>query len=609
MRAVILCRDLDSLVPCLPPPPEAVQYLILRESQESLNIRAYLERRGAAKEMSRPALFRKQSAWFRSEYVKAIGQLNVENAGRDWWATRITTKNPISTELCRDTFAFLLIVDLMRRGNGILVVVSDSRSLAEQVQAWGKAEGVAVTNAVNSLRTLRMVVSRFYYPGLLLRVARLFWYKLRMGFVGKDRALADEGCRVLIVTVVHPHSFTAEGRFHDTYFGQLCDWLISQGIPVVTAGIIEDRWNHKLARTFIREGGGPPKILYDAGVRLRDICRCAWEAIQSYRTDCSRKLAVVVGGLDIGYLVDQAVRKEHTSCNVFWSLYTYHSARRLGPLFPNARPLHPYENRAWEKMHLLGFREISPNVQRVGYQHASITASHTNFIFTDKETEVTPLPDVIVTMGQITRDWLEREGHHPPSLLKVGCALRQQRAEVVGRLKRRPATVSRILVALATSLNEYIQTLLFLRNAMHDGGAREVRIRPHPTIRLEDAMAMLSERQPQLQFTVSRGSVAEDLVWADVVLYASSTIGLETVWNGIPAIYLDLGDILETDPMAGWTEFKWVVRDPEDLRTVLADIEGLSDAEYQLRQQQAVHYGEAYIRPVTEENLRVFCEA
>lgn len=607
MTSIILCHDLASLKSGLPSPTELLRYLILRESQTSLNIRAYLRQRGQSHELPRADLFRQQATWFRSAYVEALGRLNADQASRDWWTKPFTTKNPISTELCRDIFIFLLIAALAREADSALVVITDNRLLAEQVAAWGKAEGVAVINAVDSTQTLRQFGSSFYYPALFVRVISLLGFRLWTWLTGLDRAIVDKEAGVLIATVVHRHSFTPEGWFQDTYFGKLGEWLVGQGIHVVTAGIIDDRLNRKLARAFTRENGGPPKVIFDAGIRVRDIFRCVWEAIRAYRADCSRNLTVIVRGLNVGYLITQALRQAHTSGNVLWSLYTFHSARRLAALFPNKRSIHPYENRAFEKMMLLGFRETSRK-HRVGYQHASITASHTNFIFADKEVDVTPLPDVVVTMGQVTRDWLVNEGHHPPSLLKIGCALRQQGAGGSGHLRRRPSKLTRILVALATSLAEHVQTLMFLQKALRNDNIRELRIRPHPTIRLGDALALLPDEQTQLQFTVSRGSVAEDLAWADVVLYASSTIGLETVSAGVPAMYVDLGDILDTDPMGGWTEFKWTVRQPEDLSAVLAEIEGLTDAQYQTRQQYGIAYAQSYIYPVTEQHLRAFCE-
>jgi len=126
---------------------------------------------------------------------------------------------------------------------------------------------------------------------------------------------------------------------------------------------------------------------------------------------------------------------------------------------------------------------------------------------------------------------------------------------------------------------------------------------------LDDALRLLPMGRAGFHYEVSTGTVAEDLAWADVVLYASSTIGLEAVGMGIPAVYLDLGDILDTDPMGGWTEFKWIAREPQDLASVLAQIEELTDTQYEERQRQGRAYADVYLFPVTDQNLRVFSES
>jgi hypothetical protein len=607
MKSVILCRDLDALRRRLPPPHEPIRYLILRESQMSLRIRTHLQQRGCSEELPRAVLFRERSARFRAEYVNALGRLNAERGSRDWWAMPFTTKNPISTELCRDTFAFLLIVDLVRKREDVLVVVTDSVALAGQVAAWGSGEGVAVTNAVKSAWTVRELASRLSPVAVLLLMGRALWFRLRMGTQAVASVTEGEPA-VAIVTLVHPHSLSPEGRFLDTYFGGVSDWLVSRKVPVVVAGLIQGQ-SVALARAFQAGDAGSMRIPMGAVLSPGEILQCGWRALRAFLSSGSWNATVEVHGVTIERLIAHAIREAHGSGDVFRSLYVYECARRLAGRVRISRCLYPYENRAWEKMLLLGIRTGSPATRLVGYQHASITASHTNFMLTDKEAEVTPLPDVVVTLGAVTKDWLVREGRHPASLVKVGCALRQSKAGAGALRNRREQRVARVFVALATSLAEYVGTLTFLNEALDPEEGREIRIRPHPTLSLDEAVRLLPEGRTRFSYTTSRGAVAEDLDWADVALYASSTIGLEAVGTGVPAVYLDLGDILDTDPMGGWTEFKWIAREPKDLRVRLAEIEALSDDQYGARRQSGLAYAEAYLSPVTDKNLEIFCEA
>jgi predicted glycosyltransferase len=126
-------------------------------------------------------------------------------------------------------------------------------------------------------------------------------------------------------------------------------------------------------------------------------------------------------------------------------------------------------------------------------------------------------------------------------------------------------------------------------------------MRPHPNLALA-----LSD---QSFFTVSKGPLAEDLEWADAVLYASSTVSMEAISLGIPAIYLDLGNFLNTDPMFGWTDFKWPVNEPSQLVKTIENIESMPQEKFENLQRKGLDYVYHYLKPVTSKNMRPFWEA
>ena len=109
-------------------------------------------------------------------------------------------------------------------------------------------------------------------------------------------------------------------------------------------------------------------------------------------------------------------------------------------------------------------------------------------------------------------------------------------------------------------------------------------------------------------YTESSGPLEDALEWADVVLYVSSTVGLEAVSRGIPAIYLDLGTFLDTDPMFGWNEMKWSVQDPSELAATIESIGAIPADEFISRQKKGQEYAVAYLQPVTDETMRPFLE-
>ena len=107
-------------------------------------------------------------------------------------------------------------------------------------------------------------------------------------------------------------------------------------------------------------------------------------------------------------------------------------------------------------------------------------------------------------------------------------------------------------------------------------------------------------------FTVSTCSLSHDFEWADVVVYVSSTVGMEAVLRGIPVIYLDLGEPVDTDSIFACKEFKWTAYDPGDLMNIIKHIDSLSDDAYGEAQKQGCRYALSYLEPVDESNMWKF---
>jgi hypothetical protein len=256
---------------------------------------------------------------------------------------------------------------------------------------------------------------------------------------------------------------------------------------------------------------------------------------------------------------------------------------------------------------LHGLRDSSTptnNTVILGYQHASITPSHANFVLGPGEAEATPLPDKILTTGALVKDRLETDGNFPVGIFEVACALRQKPPEMT-EPPPKPQTINRVLVALATSLEEYIACLAFLEQAFPKQAGYDVRIRPHPIIPLDQALAVAPLEHPDF-YTQSSSSLGADLDWAELVLYASSTVGLEAVSLGIPAMHLDLGDFLDTDPMSGWRGFKWLAESPDEVIPNIESIDSLSADQFRSLQQDGREYVASYLTPASESKMRIF---
>ena len=604
MSNVILCNDLARLRSVLKTTPGPLRFVSLVETRESARICSYLRSQPEAEEISRAQVFHQPGRDFRRQYVEFMGELNSANASLGWWAMPFTNKNPLATSLCRDTSHFLSVVGLLESSSQPLVVVTHSRPLTAQVQAWGRAEGVTVVNAVKHRWSWRRALRERAPGAILAAFLKTLWIWAQARRLRPAPDPADD-CMV-VATVFHPQSFNAPGEYRDVYFGRLVEELPTVAGRSLVVGLLQEGWRAQLAG--LKALKGPvPVVPIEAYLSLWDTVKCGLLALKAYFTPARTEGPVEINGVSVTTLVRGAIRDARRSGNILLGLRVYYAARRLARSRRVTRCLYPYENRAWEKMLVSGIRSLSPQTRMVGYQHASITLSHTNFFLGLRESSAVPLPDAIATTGPVVKEWLEREGNYPPGLFQAACALRQSSN---GRpaLKARNRPIRRVLVALATNVEEYVGTLTFLEAALAGVTSYNVRVRPHPTIPLDSALELAPLKSRDF-YTVSTGPLADAFQWADLVIYASSTVGLEAVAQGIPAIYLDLRGFLDTDPMAGWEGFKWSVQDPAELIDTIGRIEALPDDQFQEKQRMGQQYVASYLSPVTESGMRVLLEA
>jgi len=598
---IILCNKPDRLHKVLGTAPGPLRYLQLQRPQEDQQTTEFLSRLPDAEELPVSKLAREKSEDFRVKYIDFLGQINKANHSRQWWAMPFTNKYALASRLCRNLFNFQLVVDACNIGAQTLVVLTNSQELAGQVERWGRSQNITVTNSIKNRFEPKNLVRQV----LPIAIVKAVFLSIALWVLGrKFRPKPDRSSNhFLIATHTHYRSFLADKTYQDAYFGPLVDDLADSRQSAVILGLPYEQPFQQL-REIKRLDYSIPVVPIDSCLTLATLLVCSYRAMLAFWRAAKPKQPVLFDRLDVSYLVNQAINETIHSGDLFVNLKMYYGSRWLAKRIKIGRCLYPYENRAWEKMLLLGLAEGSQETRTVGYQHTSITPHHANFFFAEEEAAITPLPNAIVTCGDVTRDWIASEANFSQGSVSSGCALRQLLPnEPKINDQPKPAfrgPIRNLLVALATGDEEYVGAPPFLENALGLNSRFQVRMRPHPNLSLA-----LTARP---FFTISNGPLADDLEWADAVIFASSTVSMEAIALGIPVIHLDLGNFLNTDPMFGWTDFKWPVHEPFQLIETIEHIESIPQEKFHNLQQKGLNYVYSYLKPVTPSNMEPFWE-
>lgn len=606
MKSVILTDRLDSLRHEVEGSTDPLVFVQLTVTQESFRISEFLRSQPNTTEVSSGEIFRDRRENFGKKYIGFIDQLNLSNQSLEWWGIPITDKMPSGSDLCRDVAGFLLVVDLVRLYNETIVIISDNVELGVQVGIWAKQEGFKAIIRVQRPRTWKSILKYHTPAGIIaafFKTIRSRWLPSRQFWPPPN----TEEEYVVVQSHTHLSSFRDAGAYRDAYFGPLVDHLASSGKrSLVLAGVQEQPQTQlkKLKDVAV----GLPVIPVESCLTFITLVSILFRSLTWYVRNPNIKGTVTIDGLDVSYLVNNVIHEARHSGNMFMNLLVFHASKRLASTLSISRWLYPFENLAWEKMMLLGAKSSSPETQMIGYQHASITKSNAiyqSMVLPEEQAQAMPFPDVIVTTGDVTHRWLEKKGHYSPETsVRAACALRPP-FPPSSEPRAREARLTKILVALATNHDEYVRILVFLEQAFSGTSDFEVRVRPHPVIPIEPALKAISLPSGGV-FTLSGGTLQEDLGWASVVVYASSTVGLEAISLGLPTINVDLGNFLDEDPMLGWSEFKWQVTEPSGLINAIKQIESLAEPEFLRLQQAGKEYAVAYLKPVTEDRLARF---
>ena len=524
----------------------------------------------------------------RAAFVDWLGGLNAANASPAWWAHNTSAKNLLSSRFGNAVLELLALRLLLERDVGPrLGVVGASAAQAEALRRLAAASG-------GTLR-VRGAVARpsggLPLPlSLVARAARSLaaW------------ALHLRSARSAVNADVHLLTY-ADAAFRDggdAFFGPLAAKLAERVPPLTCA---HHAWIHGEARVVAPMLARASRFAYApmlAELHAADFLRALRPAFAAAARLARWPSPPALEGLDLEPLLRASLREDLASGNYYAALLLRPAARRLASRAKPALFLYPYENKALEKMLLLGLREGHPGARIVGYQHTAVTPRHATLLFAPGEAERTPLPDRIATLGGVTRDWLEANGRYPPGLLVEACALRQAPPFALARRSRSAESV-RVLFVLSSSLAELARAARWLLEAARLRPHWEFALRPHPEFPLAGLPAPLRSALAQRARDLAGTPLRENLEWCDAVAYASSTAGLEALGAGRPVVNLDFGELLDVDPVLEAVPLHSRAADPVAMVEALERGAALGDEDYARGRDAARAFVDRYLRAPT----------
>jgi hypothetical protein len=191
------------------------------------------------------------------------------------------------------------------------------------------------------------------------------------------------------------------------------------------------------------------------------------------------------------------------------------------------------------RAHYEGMRRAAPSATNVAVQHAGLCLDKT-FYFLHPRYEMrgdpdgcaVPRPEIVFAMGELGRSCFLSYGYSNDQVRMYGSP-RYDHIRIGGGEAKKIREDGRIRILLACSLDVKTEIALVEGAALATSGMPQVmlRLRNHPLSRV-DANARFNVLRDAIE--VSSSPLAEDLSWADLIVFSYSTVADEAFLLGIP---------------------------------------------------------------------------
>lgn len=547
------------------------------------------------------------------EYIDLVDRLGRNNARHDlWWTTELAAKNRFTSPLTG------LLTDFARCQQAVGIASQNGRPLViwRPPWPWLVTQQVVEMPTRNAILTLAWPGSR-WLARLCGRIAA--WSDLLRGVIGAlaailmtrrlgaQRLIPDTGNRAvfLIRSFIYPGSVSAEA-FHDPFFGRLRDIVSATlGDEVVPLTIVQGTAMRTQAYQSLFHLPAGDVVPLEAYLDIGDVLAEFGRAIRALIfTRFSVPGNLRFQGADTSPACRELLASGGWRLQFFQLLHR-RAATNITRRHRLAACALTFEGNAWERMFASGLRGGAGKPSLLGFQHSVVPLSAAGVFAGPDEISALQPPDRVLSTGRIPATLLQRYSALPASRFCTSGALRYEHLHQLPLAPRRRDDTRRILVALE-GVGPVLSMLEYALEQAELNPQLVFRVRSHPVLPLETLLRRLDRVISRLPANVEIAdgqAVHDDVQAADAVLYWGSTLAIEALFMGRPAIHYSAGELLSYDPLFELNDFKWTVHRGAGLDDVLSGIEALDDHEYAKRQVKARAYVSAYFEPVNDRQL------
>jgi hypothetical protein len=482
-------------------------------------------------------------------FLDFIANLGLHQQNRHhWWASDVAYKCPLINDFFRlwcYAAVFNQLCSQKKPDSHEFLIFVEDRWLYRYLWQQHRKDGsnLEFPSRIAIIPEILILIAKgFFYRGYFLtRVGRQILRKRELSGNHKTSSLYQDQENVYIYTWIRDRFFKENGEFESPYFGRLPQLLSDHGFHVTY--IAELFLTPALSRRCLAQGKDR-FIFLDQYIDFWSMVRRSLSLfrINAYKVSPLRTL--LLREIAYGFLSSPGRTLE------------YFAFKRWLKNIKQERItiIYLFENQPWEKLLCLAARESGKNIKLIGYQHSIVPPLLLNYFLGAGEASIMPLPSLIVANGEHTRNLLSNAGYGDTEIVNGGALRYGYMHEIAKGSAGKDENGKTVLVALSYSRNLTEELLISLFNVFQDYTGKDVRfvLKFHP----EAPPESLSIRQPDwpAHFEKTDRNMEDILKEVDLVIYSSTTVGLEALVNGVPVIRYYSEHSIDLDPLNAFDE-------------------------------------------------------
>jgi hypothetical protein len=264
-----------------------------------------------------------------------------------------------------------------------------------------------------------------------------------------------------------------------------------------------------------------------------------------------------------------------------------------------------YEGHGWEKCLWWGVKAQDTDCKTVGYQHTVVFPEALGLIRPFVDVKERSIPDLILTLGEPTRDLLQK-GHekHNSRLIPFGTFRYEGHlADTAAPPERRSILV--IPEGLPFEIKIVFKFTFECARLLPD---HTFVLRCHPNSPIKEALSELGltlHDSPNVIASENK-NIHDDFARSSIVLYRGSSAVLYGVLAGLFPIYVHTEQKFDSDPLYELRSWRKVCATPEEFAEFVNEYDNMPAAERERQWSESASYVSRYTIPVSEQNVEAF---